>query len=52
MPKVIELPGDAPRAIEAHSRKTMGSIRLLTITPHRYSITNPAIVMFSRAALV
>ena len=30
----------------------MGSIGLVTKTPHWYSITNPAIVMFSRTAFV
>jgi len=52
MPKIIELPGNAPSAIEACSRKTMGSIGLLTIILRQYSITNPTIIMFSRVALV
>ena len=52
MPKIIELPGNVPRAIEAYSHKTIGSIRLSTIILYRYSITNPAIIMFSRTALL
>jgi len=41
MPKIIELPGNAPRAIEARSCNIMGGIGFLRTTPYRYSTSIP-----------